>query len=540
MKRFQWPWRLGALLTFSLALSACGPTVDPTPPTPPVTPVGWQDQVIYFAMTDRFANGDLSNDSGPNRNSGDVADKTNPLAWHGGDFAGLKARIEDGYFTRMGFTAIWISPVVLQVPAIAGPSSGPNAGKLFAGYHGYWAEDFRQLDPHFGTLAEYQALVAAAHAHGLKIVQDIVINHAGYGSRLTQAHPGWFHSPEDCQFSANQTVDCALFGLPDFSQGVPEAAAYLNDFVTYWRTTTGIDGLRIDTMKHVPDSYWTPFFAAGGAGAANQVWSVGEVFDGNPAALAHYLNDLNVPSVFDFALYYGIKEQLSSASGNLDAVANVFAQDKVYRDASRLTTFVDNHDVRRFVNEVTARGGSSAQAAERLDLALSLLYFSRGTPSVYQGTEYAQSGEGDPYNYATGQGNREDMDFTRLAASTLDERLGALAHARKTYRALTQGAQTELWRPNGGAGILAYRRAVAGLSGTAGQNVVFVLNNTDSPLDLASLYGGGIPLQGSFASATLASTALTEITGRAHTLSVSGDKLSGVVPARTALALTAP
>lgn len=254
---------------------------------------------------------------------------------------------------------------------------------------------------------------------------------------------------------------------------------------------------------------------------------MGEIFDPSPARLAHFMNDLGAPSVFDFPLYFAIKDQLSTPNGDLGRVADVFAQDGAYRDPTRLTTFVDNHDVRRFVSEVQAKGGSAAQAAERLDLALSLIYTSRGTPSVYQGTEIAQAGLGDPYDHPAGQSNREDMNFAALAGSTLDERLGALAAARQKYPALTRGAQQELWRPNGGAPVLAYRRVLGGE-----RPVVVVLNNGDTPLDLATLPGGGIPLLGTFGAG-----ALTEITGRTSDLRVEGGRLVGTVPARAALAV---
>ncbi len=530
MQTFSRLGRASAVTVLTLSLAACGLTGSPRPAPDPTR--SWQDEVIYFAMTDRFANGDPTNDNGANRNGGDVADRSNPLAWHGGDFAGLKAKIEEGYFKRMGFTALWITPVVLQVPAIT-VGDGLNKGQEFAGYHGYWAEDFFKTDPHLGSLAEYKALIDTAHKNGLKVIQDIVVNHAGYGADLSKTKPDWFHSQADCDTSANQTTDCPLAGLPDFKQELPEVTAYLNDFVTYWRKNTAIDGLRIDTMKHVPDAYWKQFFASGGAGDPSKIWSVGEVFDGNPAYLAHFMNDLGSPSVFDFALYFAISQQMSSAAGDLGRVADVFAQDGVYQDASRLTTFVDNHDVRRFVSEVAVKGGTSAQAAERLDMALSTLYFSRGTPSVWQGTEYAQPGLGDPYGLPLDQSNRQDMDFSKLGSSALDERLGALAAARARYRALTHGAQQELWRPGGGPNVLAYRRVISGVAGAAGQPVVFVVNGSDSPVDLSTLSGGGIPLLGTFGAG-----ALTEITGHASNLSVSGGKLVGTLPPRTTLAVT--
>ena len=153
---------------------------------------------------------------------------------------------------------------------------------------------------------------------------------------------------------------------------------------------------------------------------------MGEVFNGDPAVLARYIDVLGSPSVFDFAL----KDNLSSDAGSLDALAGVFAKDEACRDASKLTTFTDNHDVPRFVSEVQARGGNTAETAQRLDLALSLMCAARRTPSIYQGTEIAQVGKGDPYNFPLGQGNRENMDFARVATSPTAARITVLAAAQ--------------------------------------------------------------------------------------------------------------
>ncbi len=423
---------------------------------------------------------------------------------------------------------------------------------MFAGYHGYWAADFVVADPHFGTLKELQKLVKTAHSRGLKIIQDVVVNHAGYGAALVTQHPEWFNDDADCAVATNRDQDCALAGLPDFDQSNPEVVAFLNNFVDYWTREVGLDGLRLDTVKHVEDSYWRQFFAAGGPGDPSKVWSVGEIFSGDVNFLANYLDDIGLPSTFDFPLYFRIKDHLSSPSGNLDDVAVIFDQDGLYSDASRLTTFIDNHDVPRFMSEAVNRGVSAENARERLDMALSLIYTVRGTPSVYYGTETAMQGGGDPYNFELGASNREDMDFSQVAASPLSTRLKSLAEARQHYSALTHGVQQELWRPNGGAPVFAFRRTLAGE-----QPVVSVLNNGDTPLELASLPGGGIPLLGTFATGdvqdatrdcrlkgkkpTKPGCGLTEITGRSHNLGVSErGYLVGTVPPRTLLAVSAP
>ncbi|AWN22350.1 alpha-amylase [Deinococcus irradiatisoli] len=519
MKKFLPGRHLGAAAVVTAALSSCNLS---TAPAASLTRRPWQDEVIYFALTDRFSNGDASNDNGAGR-PGDAADKTNPLGWHGGDFKGLSAKINQGYFKALGVSAIWVSPVVVQVPAIP-VGDGPNKGKLFAPFHGYWAQDFKAIDPHFGSLDDFKALIATAHKHNIKIIQDIVLNHAGYGANLVTQHPEWFHTQAECDASGNQRTDCPLAGLPDFKQELPAVTAFLNDFARYWRSETAIDGFRIDTMQHVPDSYWQQFFAAGGAGDASKFWSVGEVFNFDPKFLANYLK-LGSPSVFDFPLYGAINDQLSSGSGNLAALGDVFAQDGAYPDASRLTTFVDNHDVTRFVTQVTNKGGTAQEARERLDLALSLIYTARGTPSVYQGTEDAMPGKGDPYNYPLGEGNREDMTFP--ASPVLAPRLLALAQARASYPALRRGRQQELYRSQS---LYAFRRVGTDAASGAAAPVVVVLNGSNAAVDLGAL--GGIPLLGTFEGS------VKEITGRSSTLSVSGGKLVGSVPARSALILS--
>jgi glycosidase len=502
---------------------------QPTPLARPA-PTDWREEIIYFALTDRFRNGDPRNDDGalrPDAADARTSEAQNPLGWHGGDFAGLKRAIEAGYFQDMGFTALWLTPVYLQVPAITvrDPNT-PNDGQRFAGYHGYWAEDFFQVDPHLGTFEEYQALVSTAQAHGIRIIQDMVVNHFGYGARATETHPEWFHTDAECQ-AGDPVVSCPLAGLPDLNQTLPEVSAFLNATVVYWVENFGIDGIRMDTVKHVYDDYWAQFFAPGGPGDPEVIWTVGEIFDGNPGFIARYLDEFKLPAAFDFPLYFRIKDHLSTPLGNLDDVAVIFDQDAAYSDPSRLVTFVDNHDVPRFMSEALNRGVPFEQAVERLDAALSLIYLVRGTPSVYYGSENAMTGRGDPYSFGPFEGNRVKMDFD--ASRPLAGRLADLAAARRTYRALTHGAQRELWRPNGGAPIFAFRRTLAGEL-----PVVAVLNNGDSPLDLATLPGGGIPLQG-----TLAPGApLTEVTGRAHDLTVTaGGLLVGTVPPRTLLAV---
>jgi glycosidase len=412
-------------------------------PPPVTTTADFRDEIVYQLLTDRFDNGDASNDGGLLNRRGDAADLTNPVGWHGGDFAGIRRRIEEGYFQRMGFTAIWISPVVLQVPP-PGNGGGVNSGKPFVGFHGYWADRFDQVEPHFGDLAALKALGTAADAAGIKLVVDVVVNHVGPGSSLIAANPTWFRTGSQC---GSDDVTMCLAGLPDFKQEVAGVPEFLNGTVRWLRDNVpSVDGLRMDTMKHVGDAYWTQFFAAGAPADARNFWTVGEAFDGSVSRIAHYLDRVGSPSVFDFPLKFAIVDSLARG-GSTRRIAEVFTQDTLYSDPTRLSVFFDNHDVWRFTSEAEAAGVAPAEADQRLDLALTLLYSVRGTPVVYYGTEIAMRGQGDSYDKPIGASSREDMDFARLASSRFDERLKALADARKLYPALRRGAQRTLYAP---------------------------------------------------------------------------------------------
>lgn len=414
-------------------------------PPPPTLTADFRDEIVYQLLTDRFFNGDPGNDSGRLDRRGDMLDLSNPVGWHGGDFAGIRRKLEEGYFQRMGFTAIWISPVVIQVPA-PGNGGGVNAGQPFVGFHGYWADRFDTIEPHFGDLAALRALGAAADAAGVRLIVDVVVNHVGPGSSLVAQNPTWFRTGAQC---GSDDVTLCLSGLPDFRQEVVGVSDFLLSTIRYLRDNASIDGLRMDTMKHVGDAFWAQFFAAGSPADATRLWTVGEVFSTSVPQIAHYLDTVGSPSAFDFPLKFAIVDSLARG-GSTRRLGEVFAQDSRYRDPTRLATFIDNHDVWRFVSEAESAGMAPAEATQRLDLALSLLYMARGVPVVYYGTEIGMRGEGDSYDKPIGASSREDMDFTQLAGSTLDERLRALADGRQRYPVLRRGQQRTLLVPGAG------------------------------------------------------------------------------------------
>jgi glycosidase len=410
---------------------------------PPATAIDFRDEVVYQLLTDRFHNGDASNDGGDLSRRGDAGDTTNPVGWHGGDFAGIRRKIEEGYFRQLGVTALWISPVVRQVPA-PGNGGGVNSTRPFAGFHGYWADRFDAIEPHFGDLAGLKALAAAAEAADLELVIDVVVNHTGPDSSVLASNPSWFRTGSQC---GSDDVTLCLAGLPDFRQEQATVTDFLNGTIRYLRDNVPeLDGLRMDTMKHVGDAYWRQFFASGGVAAPEALWTVGEIFSSDAAQVAKYVDTLGSPSAFDFPLKFAVTDSLGRGQSTR-RLADLFARDATYRDPTKLATFLDNHDVWRFTSEAEASGATADEANRRLDTALTLLFAARGIPVVYYGTEIAMRGRGDSYSLPLGQSSREDMQFQQLATSGFDERLATLAQARTSYAALRRGAQRTLAAP---------------------------------------------------------------------------------------------
>jgi len=360
--------------------------------------VDFRDEIIYWALTDRFNNGDPSNDAG---NSGRTPDPGQPFDWHGGDFAGLQQKVEEGYFQSMGFTAIWISPVVLQIPDFEYTSGEPDNA-----YHGYWLENYDDPEPHFGEWSELKALVDAAHAADLKVIIDFVANHAGYDAQIVQNEPDWFRQDvPECDLA--EEVVCTLFFLPDIRQEVDGARNWVLEGARNVLLQSGADGFRIDTYKHVNPDFWFDFFAPGAPGDRSTVFSVGETFTNSALEIASDLDEDGAPAMFDFPLYGAITEALARGGDSSD-VADVFENDPTYADPTRLATFLDNHDVVRYMTQALRAGYTLQQAQERLSMGLGLLYGTRGIPTVYYGTETGMRGGEDP-------DNRRDMVFPTAA-----------------------------------------------------------------------------------------------------------------------------
>ena len=379
---------------------------------PPVR-VDAQDNVFYFVMPDRFDNGDPANDEAGDL-SGDPLvngfDPTHKGFYHGGDLAGLNARLP--YLDGLGVNAIWLTPQFTN-RWVQGEGT---PGGTSAGYHGYWQIDYSSIDPHFGDNAEMKQLVADAHALGIDIYFDIVANHTGdvityeegdnppYISKADSPYLDSLGAPFDDSAYAGTgtfpTVDAAVsfpytptfntvadesiksppflndqtnyhnrgnstftgenslygdfFGLDDLWTEKPEVQDGLIDVFKDMVTDYDIDGFRIDTVKHVNDEFWDAFGPELRAHASSlgkdDFFMFGEVFSFDVPFLSRFTTDLPLDAVLDFG-FQGTARNFAGQNGTTDNVASFYAADDYYTDADSnaysLPLFLGNHDIGR-------------------------------------------------------------------------------------------------------------------------------------------------------------------------------------------------
>jgi glycosidase len=466
------------------------------PPAPAGTPspADWRDLVLYQVVTDRFANGSTANDAV----EGNYA-PADGYRIHGGDFAGLTARLD--YLVNLGVDAVWIAPVVL------------NAN---AEYHGYAARDFLSIAPHFGTLAELRAFVQAAHDRGIRVIIDVVCNHMG--KLITSSDSGWpayrypagytlrwaaankrfagvfddltkFHPYGDIgDYSDPEQILGQLFGLNDLRTEDATVRAALLQAAQFLIDSTDCDGFRVDTVKHVEMGFWSEWCSAVRLYAATRgkthFLMFGEVWDGDDAAVGSYTGTVGGGAYkFDSMLHYPLCFTANGVFGYADApaalparYANLDEYDASTRE--RLTTFLDNHDNSRFLG-----AGIADQDESRLEAALAWLLTSRGVPILYYGTEQGFDGGGDPWcredmwagqwNFGPSLGDNYDL------AHRLFRRVRAIVEARRRHEALRRGTTTDLYAETSGPGLYAYRRE----SGT--DSALVAVNSANAPLTRA-------------------------------------------------------
>ena len=474
-------------------------------------PFDFRDGVMYFAFTDRFRDGTPNNTSP----AGDVDARAN---YEGGDFAGVQQAIDSGYFDSLGVRTIWLSP----------PNANPDhselgtGGHLYTGYHGYWPTASRDVQTRFGDLAALKSLVKAAHARGIRVIIDTVLNH------VHQEHPYWVMHQNDGWFNplsiGGQQCLCGSPGCGDWNSTQPDgnhgllprfscwfepympdldyenfdALKAMIDDALYWAREVDVDGFRVDAVKH--------FLLAATIRLRSKLrdelehaqplfYLVGETFDGDRGLINSFIGPNALHAQFDFPIYFNVRSALASYSSSLRTLEQATKDSDAAFGSAPMAPFLGNHDVARFLSEASGQLTNDPQgeawsapppapatddAYAKLRLALTFVLTSPGVPLVYYGDEYGQPGAGDP-------DNRRFMKwsgYSTFEQTTLDltKKLGA---ARAGLVALRRGDRTTLWIDDD---LYVYAR----VSGS--DAAVVVINRAFAPRTVSVPVPAGVPL----------------------------------------------
>jgi len=358
--------------------------------------------VIYFLLVDRFANGNPANDG--------AIDLADPQAFHGGDLAGLTAKLD--YLRDLGVDTLWLGPITQM-----------RTEKFFqwGAYHGYWLDDPVALEPRLGTLDELATLRREAEARGIGLVLDTVYNHVAPDHGLVAQHPEWFHAPGKIADwnEPGQLQRGWVHGLPDLDQDNPEVRGWLEAATDLWIERAGPVALRLDAVRHMAPEFVR---AMGDRARARGVQTWGEVFDGNVAAVLDTREKAGLDRVFDYPLYYALRDVTCGNAPPAVLAAALDRSDGV--PGETWLSFVDNHDTPR----IHSACNGDTWAAEA---AVQLLFMLRGRPVITWGTEYLPLGAEEP-------DNRADMRWDLLDGDRVAW-LGALARGRRESEALSRG-----------------------------------------------------------------------------------------------------
>lgn len=356
----------------------------------------WDESVIYFMVTDRFFDGNESNNTA---SGAQTYGKDNAGLYHGGDFAGITQKLD--YLEDLGINTIWITPIVENIPGVTVTDTGKEDVPYNAAYHGYWASDFTKLNPTLGTEEEFQTLIDQAHNRGIRIMVDIVVNHAGYDTKF-----GDMIRSEDDVVSGSDQKD-SLSDLPDFKTEDPAVSAQLVKWQTQWVKDFGIDYFRVDTVKHVENDTWAEL-----KNALTEVDSdfkmIGEYAGGGYASNGNTLGTGEMDSDLDF----DFNDQAANfVKGNISSVENFLASRNSALNNTYMTgQFLGSHDEDGFKQKLLDGGMKEDAATAASMVAASLQITAKGQPVIYYGEEIGLTGLNN-YPYQT---NRYDFDWSMV------------------------------------------------------------------------------------------------------------------------------
>ena len=466
--------------------------------------------VLYMLMPDRFANGNPKNDVIKGMED-QLCNRNEPSLRHGGDLEGLRQHLD--YFTDLGVTALWLTPVL--------ENDRPADGGKHSTYHGYATTDYYRVDPRFGTNEEYKALVDECHKKGLKVVMDMIFNHCGdyhpwakhtridENGKTIKDYPSkdWFNSPNyglqtsykltpvldpyASKVDMKETVDGWFVpSMPDLNQRNPHVIKYLIQNSIWWIETVGIDGIRMDTYPYADRQAMADWMKVLNKEYPN-FNTVGETWVTEPAYTAAWqkdskLSDINsnLKTVMDFAFF----DRLSQAKGEetddwwkgWNRIYNSLCYDYLYTDPSSVMAFIGNHDTDRYLGN-----GKDSTALKQ---AYALLLTMKRIPQLYYGTEILMNGtktetDGNvrqdfPGGFPGDKVNKFTREGRTKAENAMFDWTSRLLHWRQNNDVIINGSQTQ-FIPQHGVYVLARQHN--------GKTVLTILNGkkVDNQVDVA-------------------------------------------------------
>ncbi|WP_272508321.1 pullulanase [Paenisporosarcina quisquiliarum] len=403
----------------------------------------WDESVIYFMLTDRFFDGDSSNNDPYDMNY----DTSKRGTYQGGDLKGITSKLD--YLDNLGVNTIWISPVVENIKYDVRSVETGTSDEPYYAYHGYWANNFGKLNPHFGTMEDFHELIDAAHDRDMKIMVDVVLNHTGYGLKEidgTMANqPAGFPTDEDrSRFSdmVRQGADIGtdevvgeLAGLPDLKTEDPAVRQQIIDWQTIWidQATTEkgntIDYFRVDTVKHVEDATWMKFKTAL-TEKKPDFKMIGEAWGANANNTLGYLNTGTMDSLLDFEFKNTAR---NFVNGQLKASNEALVDRNGKIDnAATLGQFLSSHDEDGFLHSL---GGDEG----KLKVAASLQATAKGQPVIYYGEELGLSGANNYPQYD----NRYDFAWDQVENNDVLEHYTKILNFRSEHsKVFAKGERT--------------------------------------------------------------------------------------------------
>lgn len=446
----------------------------------------WDEAVVYFMMTDRFFDGNESN----NTASGTDTYGDNPGLYHGGDFAGVTAKLD--YLQDLGVNTIWLTPIVKNIAGVTVTDEGSEDVPYNAAYHGYWASDFTKLNPTMGTTEEFKTMISEAHKRGMRIMVDIVVNHAGYGTESTFADMLRDKSVSEGDIKSWQS------GLPDFATEKAEVRAKLVEWQTSWMKDYGVDYFRVDTVKHVDSTTWAAL--KNSTTEVNPSFKmIGEYYGAGYASNGSTLGSGQMDADLDF----DFNDQATSfVSSNISSVEKFLsARNSALNNAYMTGQFLSSHDEDGFkASLMNGKKYTEDEATSAALVAATLQLTAKGIPVIYYGEEVGLSGLNN-YPYQT---NRYDMDFSKATKDNVTyQHYKNLLSIRNAYTDVFARGSRTVVASSDEEGYDVVSRSYGGTTLYVGMNIKDTAKEVKVPVSLAAgtevkdLYSGATYTVGS-------------------------------------------